>query len=453
MALESSNLGKIEEREGLYSLNKPLFICTTKLTQGKSVNDNASNILEMQSIRKNSSMKNILNAVSGITLIALVVTIVVLLILASVSITVVFGDNGILQLAKEAGEKTNEAKDKDLRQIAMAEAVMNFENTKYKGVTIPAGFAPTRIEGEDSIDEGLVIIDSKGNEFVWVPVDGVEGESDLGAENDGKIIYKQDTTTWSSYAYSEYNDWWDEEEIDFRKKSVKDNGGFYVARYEAGVPESINYDETTNYQEKSNPTNRNKSAKEVTKENLPASRKGLQAWNYVSQTNAKDLSEKMYADSTSVTSRLIDSQAWDTICHWLSKDKKYDVTNSSSWGNYVNANSGENVNGLYSIHSIDYGNGWTWTVNQGNYKRGPVNFKARSRSGQQTLYELATGISEINKAKNIYDFAGNMWEWTTEIGDHKETETAQVTEATEKTKPTGNYAVLRGGSFSQLRRR
>ena len=54
---------------------------------------------------------------SGITLIALVVTIVVLLILASVSITVVFGDNGILELAKEAGEKTNEAVKSDLEDM------------------------------------------------------------------------------------------------------------------------------------------------------------------------------------------------------------------------------------------------------------------------------------------------------------------------------------------------
>ena len=388
--------------------------------------------------------------VEGITLIALVVTIVVLLILASVSITVVFGDNGILQLAKEAGEKTNETKDKDLRQITMAEALIHFENTKYtdkneKTVTVPAGFAVSGVEGENVVDEGLVIIDSKGNEFVWVPVDGVEGESDLGAENDGKIIYKQDKTTWSSktYYYAGCEEYWkDEEELETRKASVEKYKGFYVARYEAGVPESINYNENTKYTDKAKAENRNKKAEEVTKENLPASRKGLQAWNYVSQTNAKDLSENMYADSTSVTSRLIDSYAWDTICHWLSKDKKYDVTDSSSWGNYVNADSGEGVNGLYSIHSIDYSNGWTWTVNQGNYKRGPVNFKARSQSGQQTLYELATGISERNKAKNIYDFAGNMWEWTTETEQHETTHSSNG-----YTKNAGTYAVLRGGSF------
>ena len=56
-------------------------------------------------------------SIKGITLIALVVTIVVLLILAAVSITVVFGDNGLLKLAKEAGDKTNEAVGKEQEEI------------------------------------------------------------------------------------------------------------------------------------------------------------------------------------------------------------------------------------------------------------------------------------------------------------------------------------------------
>ncbi len=126
---ESRNLRKIEEKEGLYSKNRPLFICTTKLTQGRSVNDNANNILEMQNNRKSNSKKSILNAVSGITLIALVVTIVVLLILASVSITVIFGDNGILQLAKEAGEKTEKASEDEQNTILRYE----YELAKLQG--------------------------------------------------------------------------------------------------------------------------------------------------------------------------------------------------------------------------------------------------------------------------------------------------------------------------------
>ncbi len=65
----------------------------------------------------------------GITLIALVVTIVVLLILAGVTITVVFGDNGIIQLAKEAGDKTNEAVKNDISGIGELEDILHETQT------------------------------------------------------------------------------------------------------------------------------------------------------------------------------------------------------------------------------------------------------------------------------------------------------------------------------------
>ena len=46
---------------------------------------------------------------NGITLVALVVTIVVLLILAGVSISLVLGQNGLVNRAKEAANATNKA--------------------------------------------------------------------------------------------------------------------------------------------------------------------------------------------------------------------------------------------------------------------------------------------------------------------------------------------------------
>ena len=45
---------------------------------------------------------------SGITLVALVVTIVVLLILAAVTITLVFSQNGVIGKAQEASRTSNE---------------------------------------------------------------------------------------------------------------------------------------------------------------------------------------------------------------------------------------------------------------------------------------------------------------------------------------------------------
>ena len=53
----------------------------------------------------------------GITLIALVITIVVLLILAGVTINALFGNSGIIEKAKEAQSKMNEAKENDLEGI------------------------------------------------------------------------------------------------------------------------------------------------------------------------------------------------------------------------------------------------------------------------------------------------------------------------------------------------
>ena len=53
----------------------------------------------------------------GITLIALVVTIVVLLILAGVSINAIFSENGIINKAKDAQNKMDQATQNDLDEI------------------------------------------------------------------------------------------------------------------------------------------------------------------------------------------------------------------------------------------------------------------------------------------------------------------------------------------------
>ena len=85
------------------------------------------------------------------------------------------GQNGILNRAADAKEKTENANEDEQRKLAQAEALMNTEKTTYKGVTLPEGFAPTKIAGEDSIDDGLVITDGYGNEYVWVEVPKTAG--------------------------------------------------------------------------------------------------------------------------------------------------------------------------------------------------------------------------------------------------------------------------------------
>ena len=58
----------------------------------------------------------------GITLIALVVTIIVLLILAGISISMLTGQNGILNRGAEAKEKTDITNKDEQRKLAQAEA-------------------------------------------------------------------------------------------------------------------------------------------------------------------------------------------------------------------------------------------------------------------------------------------------------------------------------------------
>ena len=72
--------------------------------------------MKKQKIRRKENKKMKKNEL-GITLIALVVTIVVLLILAGVSISLVLGENGIINKAKEAGEKYGEAYENEQAEL------------------------------------------------------------------------------------------------------------------------------------------------------------------------------------------------------------------------------------------------------------------------------------------------------------------------------------------------
>ena len=123
--------------------------------------------------------------IRGITLIALVVTIVILLILAGVSYNLVLGEQGIIQKTKEAKEETEEAMGKETQDFERLDEEINSVTYKRteEGVIIPSGFY--YVGG--TIDSGIVIsdnsadenkyadkenvnIDLKGNQFVWVPV-------------------------------------------------------------------------------------------------------------------------------------------------------------------------------------------------------------------------------------------------------------------------------------------
>ena len=75
---------------------------------------------------------------NGITLIALVVTIVVLLILAGITINLVFSENGIIEKAREAAEKTNQAIINEQTQMNdLADYMENMLNEIGGGSSVP----------------------------------------------------------------------------------------------------------------------------------------------------------------------------------------------------------------------------------------------------------------------------------------------------------------------------
>ena len=65
----------------------------------------------------------------GITLIALVVTIIVLLILAGISISMLTGQNGILNRTGEAKEETVDAQSKEKVKLAVMAALTDGNGT------------------------------------------------------------------------------------------------------------------------------------------------------------------------------------------------------------------------------------------------------------------------------------------------------------------------------------
>ena len=71
-------------------------------------------------------------------------------------------------------------------------------------------------------------------------------------------------------------------------------------------------------------------------------------------------------------------------------------TDSKSWGNYLDSTF--NFTGKYSTN---YGSSYT-------------DVTSSTPNPENTPNLLGTGVSDYTKRNNLYDLAGNCWEWTTE---------------------------------------
>ncbi|MBQ9013665.1 MAG: hypothetical protein IJ094_08970 [Bacilli bacterium] len=230
------------------------------------------------------------------------------------------------------------------------------EGTYYNPV-IPAGFAPIN-EGDaiwgtaDGWSYGLVIRDEIGNEFVWIPSTESEYAKDYSFQNN----YSAASSNTSEDSFLSNLD----ETLD-----VKKYGGFYIGRYEATTPDGTESTRT------------NTSA-------IPTCQKGKTVWTNISQINSKASAESMYTgENSSVQSGLLTGKAWDRTCHWI---EDYIKT--------INPNSTLNDSRYY-----------------GNYNDSQT--PANTGTYEQNEKQLS-GANDNWKIKNIYDLAGNTWEWTYE---------------------------------------
>ena len=288
-------------------------------------------------------------------------------------------------------------------------ANVNTEQTNPKAA-IPANVKEIV---EADANKGIVIKDKNENEWVWVEVPKTTVFSGLNIDVNGTFTSQNYTdiankmiTYAGVYRKGSVNqecNWTDEwydgcgltqqeyiEAYQSMLKSVYTYGGFWIGRYEAGIDGSIT--DLTKARTAHTTVTIGTSPKAI-------SQKDAIPYNFVYCSEAQMLANEMTPDSNYRSSLMFGIQ-WDLVCKFL--EVKSNLTtadinsDSGSWGNYSNI--ARKITSSRAKQSSN--NGMTWT----------------SISGQKESKNimLSTGASDDTNRLNIYDFAGNEWEWTLE---------------------------------------
>ena len=380
-----------------------------------------------------TAKKQKLKESKGITLIALVITIIVLLILAGVTIATLTGDNGILKKAGDAKTQTEQAKEDENLKIAIAgsygtDGKLNLkdlkDNLENQGINYDknnTGFPlevtvngeKKKIDANGNIIESIQSLKTKGTVFkdtttledtygnqVTIPK-GFKIADDSATEVTGGIVIEDATytnTIGSQFVWIPVGT--GENAI---KKANKETVDIALGRYSFtqnsdGTITTSEYSgsNTEDTTASHNSSRENAIAKDIEKFKTSANsnhgyyigryeagvngfmvcKSGKGVWNWVTQYEASELSRDMYGSEAKVTSDLINSYAWDTAIVFIQKCGT--ESNSSTY---------------------------SYTVGESS---------TSTRAPQTTGTNILSATSKVDKQCNIFDMAGNCFEWTTE---------------------------------------
>ena len=295
------------------------------------------------------------------------------------------------------------------------------ETSKYQTAVIPKGFTVSNATGEKDVSTGLVIYDipedklenvnwdgtvkTEYNQFVWIPVEvnkATDTETSIARFYRSAWANNARTTVVDSkytepYSYDETNDYdastGIKSQIENLTKSIYKYGGFYIGRYEVGS-------------ETERKSSSGKTAIGIKQDMYPYNYvKWGDSMSSIGEVGAVALSNSLYNSKKpnyGATSMLCTGACWDSMLDFIKNTKN--VTSSTDWGNYKDAEF-DITRGKYAEYAS--GTLGNFIAVEGTYKK-----ELYSVSNKYIL--LTTGASERNSAKNIYDVAGNCWEWTTE---------------------------------------
>ena len=306
---------------------------------------------------------------------------------------------------------------------------INDENTKEEMINIVDSEADTtndtgttdstELTLEEQQTKNIFDLQKERNQYVWVPIDDIL--KIYGVDNNGKLWgklynfsssgrsnrnwtetngimsitnatnYREPDVVWGTGSYPYDTDGYSymhnnglgqtryemlaqELEQNYLEimESIKKYGGFYIARYELGYENS-----TTPVVKKMNTSNNN-----IT-------------W-YTSYKRCLALK----GSNNNITTMMITGSLWDETLDWLVSSG---ATNSEGTALTYQ---------LVGSNSTTFGNYYNATF---NYIAKDAEMPTATETKETSKSVLIpTGSAEYTKTNNIYDMAGNVWEWTTE---------------------------------------